>query len=64
MMHEVTVRIVCVARSSRFGLSKTDHRQDCRPRLRERTTSSTGVCTNGRVGSRLGGANMWLQGRR
>ena len=55
MMHEVTVRIVNVAKSSRFGLSKTDHGQDYRPRLRERATSSTWVCTESRVGFRLGG---------
>ena len=55
MMHEVTVRIVNVAKSSMFGLSKTGHRQDYRPRLRERATSSTWVCTDGRVSSRSGG---------
>ena len=31
-MHEVTVRIVNVAKSSKFGLSKIDHGQDYRPR--------------------------------
>ena len=54
MMHKVTVRIVNVDESSRFGLSKTDHGQVYRPRLRGRATSSTWVCTNGRVGSRKG----------
>ena len=33
MMHEVTVRIVNVAESSKFGVSKTDHGQDYRPTL-------------------------------
>ena len=51
-MYEVTARIVNVAKSSRFGLSKTDHRQDYRPWLRERATSSTWVCTDGGVSSR------------
>ena len=55
MMHEVTVRIVIVAKSSRFGRSETGHWQDYKPRLRERATSSTWVCTDGRVGSRSGG---------
>ena len=55
MMHEVTVRIANVANSSRSGLSKTDHRQDCRPRLRERAPSSAWICTNGRVCSRKSG---------
>ena len=55
MMHEVTVRVVNVAKSSRFGLSKTEHGQDYRPRLRERATSSTWVCVDGMVGSRQGG---------
>ena len=41
MVHKVTVRIVNVAESSRFGLLETDRRQGCRPRLRERATSST-----------------------
>ena len=55
MVHKVTVRIVNVAESSRFVLSETDLGQDYRPRLRERTTSSTWVCTNSRVGFRQGG---------
>ena len=39
MMHMVTIRIVNVAKSSRFRQSETDHGQDYRPRLRERATS-------------------------
>ena len=52
MVHEVTVRIVNVAKSSRFGLSKIDHGQDYRLRLRERATSNTWVCTDGWVPAR------------
>ena len=54
MMHEVTVRVVNVAKSSKFGLSKTEHGQDYRPRLQERATSSTWVCIDGMVGSPQG----------
>ena len=46
MMHEVTFRIVNVTKSSRFGLPKTDHRQDTRPGLWERASSSAWVCTD------------------
>ena len=52
VMHKVTVRIVNVARSSRFGLSQIDYGQDFKPRLWERAASSTWVCTGGWVGSR------------
>ena len=55
MMHEVTFRIVNVTKSSRFGLPQTDHRQDYRPRLRERATSSTWVLHRWHGGFRLGG---------
>ena len=60
---KVTVRFVNVAKSSRFGLSKTDNGQDNRPRLRERATSSTWFCTNGKVGSRLGGTGTPMCGQ-
>ena len=36
---------------------------DCRSGLRERTTSSTWVCTDGRVGSRQGGTSTLFVGR-
>ena len=49
MMHEVTVRVVKVAESSRFGQSESYHGQD------EWSTTSAWICTGGRVGSRQGG---------
>ena len=55
MMHEVIFYIVNVTKSSKFGLSKTDHRKNQRLWLWERTTSSTWVCADGTVGSRYGG---------
>ena len=61
-MQEVTVRIVNVAKSSRFGLSKIDHGQDNRSGLRKRSTSRTRVCTNGIVGSRKGVTSTSLVG--
>ena len=80
MMHEVTFRIVNVTKSSRFGLSKTDHRQDQRPWLWEKDHVQhvglrgwDGGFPPGRylhsfcvngVCSHLGGTNMWLQRRR
>ena len=80
MMHEVTFRIVNVTKSSRFGLSKTDHRQDQRPWLWEKEHVQHvglrgwhGGFPPGRylhsfcvngVCSHLGGTNMWLQRRR
>ena len=50
MMHEVTFRIVNVTKSSRFGLTKTAHRQDYRPWLWERASSRTWVCADGTGG--------------
>ena len=55
MMHKITVSVVEAAVPSRFGQSEAYHGQNNRRRLREWTTTSTWICTNGRVGIRKGG---------
>ena len=42
-----------------FGLFKADHGQGCRPRLREKATSSTWVWTNDRVVAQQGGTGTF-----
>ena len=49
VMHEIAVCIVNVTESSRFGQSESYHGQDNRTRLREWTTTSARICTDGRV---------------
>ena len=60
MTHKITGCVVEVAVPSRFGQSEAYHGQYNRPGHRERTTTSTWICTNGRVGSHLGGTCILL----